>query len=454
MGQIHFHKPAEAVVAQPINRPQTAAQTDSSKPAPATAFAGDQHQHTEAAEGNSPAVRFFFMSDSHSRPRLVEKLARISQTEQPDLIIDGGDFMHDGTEPEMKRAYAIREKFAAPVYMVTGNHDSHLRGPYTEPPPEIPPFQSFDHKGVHFILLDNEEEVLSEEQFQLLEADLKANAGKPTIVAMHVPAKLSQEPLTVKLGKLLPLNFASPVMTDPAQVERFHQLMSDHGVKAVLAGHTHFPDEVLEDGVRYVTVSSSGGLNPKPGIPKEFLDIRVENGEIEIQRVELQAGQGVVGYVAEALDFYRSLNDFNHSQLGWNDFYPSANLGYSAGLRHVSTDRGSSVAATVGGMAERLMGEKGSVFASVGVSAGTGTHWDLGLQTGLGYKHAVIGDYNRGTYVSGAVTGNAGYLHGQASAGVGFKAAVGAQYKNLTLELGQEWSTNYKAQSLTAGFRF
>jgi hypothetical protein len=140
--------------------------------------------------------------------------------------------------------------------------------------------------------------------------------------------------------------------------------------------------------------------------------------------------------------------------VGWNDFYPSANLGYGAGLRHVTTERGSSMAATVSGTAERLMSDKGAVFGTVGISAGTGTHMDLGLQAGLGYKHAVIGDYNRGIYLSGAATGNAGYLHGEASAGVGLKAAVGAQYKNLTLELGQEWSTNARVQTLSVGFRF
>lgn len=451
MGQIKLNPTSTATpAAQPINRPAAQPSATASTPGLST----DAHQATTAAEGSSPAVRFFFMSDSHSRPDLVQKIARIANSEQPDLVIDGGDIIHDGTEPELKRAYSIRQDFEAPVYLVAGNHDAYRRGPYSEDPPVIPPFQSLVHKGVHFILLDNESGTLSEAQFQQIEADLKAHSDKPSIVAMHVSPKLSQEPLTVKLGKVLPLKFASPQMTDPAQVARFHELMKTHDVKAVLTGHTHFPDEVLEDGVRYITAGSTGGLNPKPGIAKEFLDIRVENGEIEVQRVPLEVGKGMVGYAGEAIDFYRSLNDFNHSQLGWTDFYPSANLGYGAGLRHVTTERGSSMAATVSGTAERLMSDKGAVFGTVGISAGTGTHMDLGLQAGLGYKHAVVGDYNRGIYLSGAATGNAGYLHGEASAGVGLKAAVGAQYKNLTLELGQEWSTNYRAQTLSVGFRF
>lgn len=413
---------------------------------------------TGTVKGQIPAQdpHFFFISDNHFRPQPLHRFAQHIANERPDLIIDGGDFTHDGTEAEIKRAYEVRANFAAPVKMVMGNHDAHLRGPFKEAPPVIPAFQSFDAKGVHFILLDNEDESLSEEQFQQLEADLKANKGKTTLVAMHVPVKLSKEPFTVTLGKMLPLNFASPVMTDTSQIERFHTLMDKFDVQAVLAGHTHFPDEVVEDGVRYITAGSSGGLTPKPGIPKEYLDIHVHEGQIQVERVQLEAGKGAFAFAGEAFDFYRDLNTFNHEKTGWKDFYPSANLGYQAGFRRVSTEKGESYAATVGVQAERLMGDKGkgSAFASLGVSAGTGDHWDVGVQTSVGYKRSLTGDYNHGAYISGAATANAGYLHGSASAGVGIKAAVGFQHKNWTAEFGQEFSSNYQAQNITVGFRF
>lgn len=413
---------------------------------------------TATPKGQVPGkdLHFFFLSDNHLRTQLFHKLAWRVANERPDLVIDGGDMTHDGTEPELKRAYALRESMAVPVKIVSGNHDAQLRGPFKDPPPVLPDFQSFDEKGVHFILLDDEDETLSESQFQKLEADLKANQGKTTIVAMHVPPKLSHEPLSVKLGKYLPLNFASPIMHDPKQVERFHQLMTKYHVSTVLAGHTHYPDEVDQDGVHYITAGSSGGLNPKPGIAKEYLDIHVHDGQVQVEHKELEAGKNIFGAAGEAFDFYRDLNNFNHDALGWKGFFPSANVGYQAGFRHVSTDHGDSVAATVGVQAERLTGDKGkgAVFASVGVSAGTGDDWDVGVQSSVGYKHSITGDYNHGVYASVAGTANAGYLHGGATAGVGVKGAVGYQHKNWTVELGQEFATNYQAQTLTAGFRF
>ncbi len=416
----------------------------------------EQLKVPKISPANLPAegLRFVFMSDNHSRPDLLNQLIDWANIEDPDLVLDGGDTINDGTESELNRANQLRQRFESPLYQVTGNHDAHLRGPFKTAPTELPDFQSMTLKGVHFILLDNEDETLTDEQFQKLEADLKAHAAQPTFVAMHVPPKLSKTPLSVKVAKVLPLNFASPVMRKPEQVARFHQLMKDHGVKAVLAGHTHYPDELTEDGVRYVTVSTSGGLSPKPGVPKQFLDIRVNQGEVDIQRVNLEMGKGVVGYVGEAFDFYKDLNRFNHESQGWEGFEPTANVGYTAGFRQVSTERGSSVAATVGVQAERPMGPKQTLYAGLGVSAGSGKDSDYGLQTELGYRYAVAGDYGKGVYVAGAATSNSGYLHGQASFGVGAKAAVGVQYKNWRAELGQEWNTQYQAQTLTVGFRF
>jgi hypothetical protein len=49
---------------------------------------------------------------------------------------------------------------------------------------------------------------------------------------------------------------------------------------------------------------------------------------------------------------------------------------------------------------------------------------------------------------------NGGYLHGQGSAGLGFRAGLGGQFNQFTLELGQEWATNYQAQVLMGGYRF
>lgn len=452
MGQIQTTGFVKALPVQERFRPQ--AQPSEPKVQATSLTSQDQHQQQPTTSNTIPpeGLRFFFVADNHARPEAFEKFRAIANQQDPDLIIEGGDFVHDGTEPEIKRAYAQRQQFDSPFYMVTGNHDAELRGPFSEPPPKIPAFQSFDHKGVHFVLLDNEDQYMSDEVFANLEADLKANQSKPIFVAMHVPPKLSKEPLTVKIGKHIPMNFASPLMKDPAQVQRFHTLMKDYGVKAVLAGHTHFPDEVLADGVRYITSSSSGGLNPTPGIAKDYLDILVTAEDVQVIRRELAPANHVVNYAAEALDFYQDLNRFNHDKLGWNSFYPSANIGYTVGLRTVQTDRGQSVAPTATMGMERIGKQgKGAAFGAVTVSA---AQQDLGLNLGLGYKHAVIGDYNKGLYLSGAATANAGYLQGQGTAGVGVKAGVGAQYHQFTLELSQEWATNYKSQNVTLGYRF
>lgn len=424
--------------AQPVNRPTKDQLTQ------------------QTATGQIPAqdqkLHLIFFADVHSRQPMWETFLATANQVNPDLLIEGGDFVHDGTEPELKRAYAQRQDLKAPLYMVNGNHDADLRGPFNEPPPVIPPFQSFDRKGVHFILLDNENETLSETQFSQLEADLKANQGKPTVVAMHVPALLSKEGTMVKISKVLPIHFASPKMHVPEQVERFTTLMSQYKVKAVLTGHTHADDEVVKDGVRYITASSVGGLTPGLGIQHEYLDITIDNGELHMKRVPLnQASKNPLKYAIESLDYYNDLNQFNHEQLGWN-YIPTANFEYRAGIKQTHTKGGSDMALTASVQGDHpTKSGKGAVFAAVTLAGGAR---EASAHVAVGYKHHLIGNVNKGLYVSGAAGLNGGLIGGHASAGVGARVAAGVAYQNLTLEAGQEWATNYQAQTVAVGYRF
>lgn len=416
--------------------------------------AGDQLK-LSTPEGAAPSVRFFFFSDAHSNQPVLNKFLAAATQERPDLVIDGGDFLHDGTAPEFKRALDQRAALPMPVHMVTGNHDAELRGPF--PPdgaPHIPDFQSFDHKGVHFILIDNHDETLTDAQFKQLEADLESNKGKPTVVSMHVPPLFTKERATVKLIKNLPLHFASPQMTDEAQIKRFTDLMSKHQVKAVLSGHTHEADEIVKDGVRYLVAGSSGGLTPGAQIPNEYLDIALEGNDLKVERKQLDPGSAHLGeHLLRAGRFYHDLNTFNHRELGWDTSYvPSANIELRTGTKHTTRNGESNTALTGTLQAERVNPSgSGAAFAAVTVAAGLR---EQTLQLGAGYKHHVLGNYNKGVYVSGSVAGNAGLIQGDATAGVGAKAAIGGAWKNVTVEAGHEWATNYRATTLTVGYRF
>ena len=398
-------------------------------------------------------LRFFFFADTHAGFKLTDAFIKEANKQKPDLLVDGGDIVEEGTEPEYKKAYADRAKLESPLAMVTGNHDVLRRGPFSAPPPQLPEFQSFDRKGVHFILLDNNTETLSEDQFLRLKLDLEANKAKATIVAMHVPPFVDQEFGVVRFRKLIPFNSANPAMKDKDQVERFKGLMKEYGVSAVLSGHTHAGSACERDGTKYITVGAVGGKTPGPGIQHEYLDLTVRGRDVQFKRVPLDnPSKNPLAYVFGVGNYIARKNSFNHAALGWDEYIPNTSAEARIGVRSQTTRRGESTATVLQGEIEVNTDPQGKNAWFGEGSIGIGSK-DLSVDAGAGYKRR-FGSYNRGAYVSGAATANAGFVVDRPTAGVGVKLGVGYEVKNWTFGISHERATNRQATTATVGWRF
>src|SRR3984893_16288020 len=117
-----------------------------------------------AAEGGGgQGFTFAYISDSHlytkkTNERFVRQLLRAvddvnSLDPQPDFVLYGGDLAQLGRKEELDLGAQILKALKAPVRMMVGEHDWYfdmgqhwnaLFGPET---------YSFDHKGVHFVVL-------------------------------------------------------------------------------------------------------------------------------------------------------------------------------------------------------------------------------------------------------------------------------------------------------------
>jgi len=153
---------------------------------------------------------FFFLqlSDTHwgfkgpSNPQadvtLEHAVATINAVDiQPDFIVFTGDLTHTTEDPVERRTRMARFKEIVSalkvkdVRFIPGEHDASLdRGDaYREAFGETR--YSFDHKGVHFVALDNVSEasgILGEAQLQWLAADLaRVPADVPVVVLAHRP---------------------------------------------------------------------------------------------------------------------------------------------------------------------------------------------------------------------------------------------------------------------------
>ena len=116
-----------------------------------------------AASGATADFNFAYISDSHLykrdlNDRFVRQLLRAVDdinhlTPQPDFVLYGGDLAQLGQPLELELGAQILKNLKAPVRMMVGEHDWFLdmgekwRGLFGEPT------YSFDHKGVHFVVL-------------------------------------------------------------------------------------------------------------------------------------------------------------------------------------------------------------------------------------------------------------------------------------------------------------
>ncbi len=114
---------------------------------------------------DAPGFRFAYISDSHLykkelNDRFVRSLLRAvddvnALDPQPDFVLYGGDLAQLGQKEELDLGAQILKSLKAPVKMMVGEHDWYLdmgarwRELFGEP------MYGFDHKGVHFVVLNS-----------------------------------------------------------------------------------------------------------------------------------------------------------------------------------------------------------------------------------------------------------------------------------------------------------
>jgi predicted MPP superfamily phosphohydrolase len=221
--------------------------------------------HAAPAPGEAPEVafRFAYVSDSHLFARgMTHRFAKATLKAvedvnaldpQPDFVLYGGDLAQLGRADELALGQQILSGLKAPVRMMVGEHDWYLDMGEKWREMFGADHYSFDHKGVHFVVLNSvvekdfwtakgytpEERMaivaglddnrqspfeVGEEQRAWLKADLaKVDKKTPLIVFSHSPLYKYYEPW----------NF----WTDDA--EQVQALLFPFQSVTVIHGHTH-----------------------------------------------------------------------------------------------------------------------------------------------------------------------------------------------------------------------
>ena len=268
--------------------------------------------HSDSKDAGGSDFTFLFVTDSHLQPELnaaqgTDQCFRRARTIQSDFTIQGGDHVFDALGVNRERATSLfdlyektEQDLGMKVHHTIGNHD--VFGIYTASgaSPTDPlyakrlfeerfgkTYYSFDHKGVHFVVLDSigitedhaYEGRVDPAQLAWLAADLKAMPmGAPVIVSVHIP-------LVTAFNSYVPPPAVVPKHNGMTVANAYEviALFEGHNVLGVLQGHTHINERVVWKGVPYITSGAVCGNwwhGTRMGTPEGFTVVRVAHGQL------------------------------------------------------------------------------------------------------------------------------------------------------------------------------
>lgn len=272
---------------------------------------------TKAANGDE--FSFAFLTDIHLQPEKAAEAGfqwAINEVNKrnPDFVITGGDMVMDvlnqtyGRSDSLYNRYLeLAGKLKMPVYNTMGNHEVYgwqRAEQNLEQHPEFgkkmfelrlgPRYYSFDHKGWHFMILDDiyltERGVytgkLDNEQLAWIKEDLKlVDQNSPVAICVHIPMITSATQLA--RGSLA-ANPEGLVMSNSREVL---QLFSEHNLKLVLQGHLHYLEDIyVQNQVHFITGGAVCGRwwsNEPESKPEEgFVMVHVKGGELTWEYVD------------------------------------------------------------------------------------------------------------------------------------------------------------------------
>jgi predicted phosphodiesterase len=175
-----------------------------------------------------------------------------------DFVCIVGDVTFRGSKWDYRAFNKIRARINKPVICAIGNHDNdkdngELFAKYTGRD-EF----SFVDRNSYFIILNNEENDLTEKQFSRLEEDLKKS-----LAYTHRFVFLHKNPISYQQTWYRP--------EESSWAYRFMKLCEKYKVDIVFSGHEHMFRKGAYGGVKYITSGSGGIITHIPNHEGGFL---------------------------------------------------------------------------------------------------------------------------------------------------------------------------------------
>lgn len=263
--------------------------------------------------GGGGRFRFAFVTDCHIQPELgaaegCRRCFRDVTRGRYDFVIQGGDHVYDAMEVDRARATRLMDLYVdteqaigLKVHHVLGNHDCFgvfQKSGVSPDAPDYgkqyyverfgPTYYAFDHKGVHFVVLDSigltadrsYEGRIDPAQLAWLAADLgRQPAGTRIVVVTHIPLVTALSIYEPEEWTRTPHNW-----TNIVNAREVLRILRPHRVIAVLQGHSHVAETVMLNGIPFITggaVSGNWWQGSFLGTPEGYMAIDVDGDRVE-----------------------------------------------------------------------------------------------------------------------------------------------------------------------------
>jgi predicted phosphodiesterase len=231
---------------------------------------GDDSHRFRTFPLKARAIPFLVYGDSRSEPERHSQVISAMAKENADFVVHTGDLVGAGSQLRLwpKEFFAPADPLMrrVPMYAVLGNHEEnspHYFALLSLPGGER--WYSFDVLGTHLVSLDSCSDVSEgSAQYAWLIDDLEQNRqARWTFVFMHHPTYSSGGHAAVGSDGL-------PKETGVRTAQRIMPpLAAEYGITAVFAGHDHFYERSMRDGVYYIVTGGGGAPGHGEGNPAQ-----------------------------------------------------------------------------------------------------------------------------------------------------------------------------------------
>lgn len=220
---------------------------------------------------STEGLRFIVFGDNRPanptspQPKMFKQLVEQMELDQPDLVFSVGDMVMGKTQDRAlyRQQYLdfleVIEELHVPFYAAAGNHDAHnsIGQSLFRELINQDLYYSLDYGGSHFIVLNTDivgqAGKIAEPQLSWLKQDLETHKDASHIfVFMHRPPYSVMNPESKKNKHIS--------FVDTENRNEIRSLMRNYSVNVVFAGHEHFFNKQVHDGVTYIITGCAGAF--------------------------------------------------------------------------------------------------------------------------------------------------------------------------------------------------